>query len=120
MSIEQGTPHLERVIARTKETLPPLRSDFVRVVHLTGHDQVAGILNEGLDYSRHGMLGSTARAYGNAEDAEFSSGDPRFSGPKVVAVVMDIPMQEHRLHETVGQTPGKVPPEYIVGVIESV
>jgi hypothetical protein len=37
----------------------------------------------------------------------------------MVAVVLDMPFDEHRKHERIGQAPGVVPPEYIVGIIPS-
>lgn len=107
----------ERKMAKAREDLPPLKEGFMRVVHLTSASAAEEITASGLDYSKYGMLSSTARAWSNADDVEFSSTDPRFQGEHMVAVVFDIPMAEHRLHENITKSPGKVSPEHIVGVV---
>ena len=109
----------ERRVALKKEDLPPLRDGYVRVVHLTSKNAAEEILKTGLNYKRHGMLQSTARAWSNEKDAEFSTTDPRFQGEHMVAVVFDIPFEEHRLYENITKSPGIVPPEHIVGIIPS-
>lgn len=120
MSSENPSFNPERKIAHTKEELPPLKHEHIRLVHLTIKEAAEKILKTGLDYSRHGMLQSTARGWGDEKMVEFSSKDPRFSGEGMVAVVLDMPFDEHRKHERIGQSPGVVPPEYIVGIIPSV
>ncbi len=104
-------------IALTKEELPPLKEGYVRAVHLTRRNSVEGVLKTGLNY--RGILSSTARSWAkeNEKEIEFSTSDPRFQGEDMVAVVFDIPMNEHRLHEDVVKSPEKIPPEYIVGVV---
>jgi hypothetical protein len=111
----------ERKIASRKEDLPPLRENYARVVHLTKvpDHYIEKIKKEGLDYSRHGMLRSTAASYSKEEEVDYSAhGDPRFSGEGTKAIVMDVPFDELRLHESVSNSPGKVPSKYIVGVID--
>ncbi len=119
MDPERPRPNPERKIARTRAELPSLKADHARVVHLTHTygNVIDDIIQGGLKYKV--ILGTTARTWSKAEDAVYDTTDPRFSGPTVVAVVMDVPIDEHRLHETVGKAPGRIPPEYIVGVIPS-
>lgn len=106
----------ERNIARRKEDLPPLKEGYIRLVHLTNATAATEILKNGLDYSKYGMLQSTAQGWSNAADVQFSSDDPRFKGDWVVAVVLDMPFDEHRVHERI-PAPGKVDSKYIVGII---
>lgn len=107
--------------ARSREELPPLKEGHARIVHITHESQVQAIISSGyLDYSRHGMLMSIARTYSNADVAEYSSDDSRFSGPGMVALVVDVPIEGLRIHEKVGQAPGRLPIKgYVVGVVES-
>lgn len=116
-NIENPSFNPEKIMAKAREDLPPLKEGFMRVVHLTSASAAEEIAAAGLDYSKYGMLSSTARAWSNADKVEFSSTDPRFQGAHMVAVVFDIPMAEHRLHENIAKSPGMVSPEYIVGVI---
>jgi hypothetical protein len=119
MSNENPSFNLERKIAHTKESLPSLKEGHIRLVHLTRAEAAESILKTGLSYRGHGMLQSTARGWGDEKMVEFSSKDPRFSGEGMVAVVLDMPFDEHRKHERIGQAPGVVPPEYVVGIIPS-
>ena len=119
MNNESPSFNPERKVARTKEELTPLMHDHIRLVHLTAKELAEKILKTGLDYSRHGMLQSVARGWSDEKIVEFSSEDPRFNGEGVVAVVLDMPFDEHRKHERSGQSPGVVPSEYIVGIIPS-
>lgn len=106
----------ERNIARRKEDLPVLKEGYIRLVHLTHAAAAEEVLKKGLDYSRHGMLQSTARGWSKESDVQFSSDDPRFQGEGIVAVVLDMPFDEHRIHERI-PAPGKVDPKYIIGII---
>jgi hypothetical protein len=108
----------EKVFARKKDELPPLKEGYVRIVHITNKEAVEKIIETGLNYS--GVLSSTSRAWFNEKDVEFSSDDLRFKGPDKVAVVIDMPMVEHRRHENLTKSPELVPSDYIVGVIPSV
>lgn len=107
----------ERKIAETIEELPPLKAGYIRLVHITRPAFTQGIVDSGLDYSKYGMVMSTARAYSNAEETEYGMDDPRYSSPELKAVVLDLPIQEHRLHENVQHSPGIVPSKYVVGVV---
>lgn len=112
---------VSRKLALNKETLPPLKQGFVRLVHLTKArpDYVEEIIKNGLDYSRHGMLQSTARWWAEENQVQYSCSDSRFSGPGAKAIVMDVPAQEIRLHNDVVKSPGIVPSKYLIGVIDS-
>jgi hypothetical protein len=106
--------------ATTLDSLPVLPEGYGRVVHITKNPgAVTGILKSGLRYSYHGTLFGTARVFGRIEDARYDgNGDPRFSGPGATAIVMDVPFSEIRLHSRLSTSPGRVPPEYIIGVID--
>lgn len=95
--------------------LPQLREGFARAVHLTsaGPDQFAG----GFNYAPYGMLSSSARAWGDQNQVDFSSPDPRFANARR-AIVMDIPFRDLRSHENVAMGPGMVPASQIVGSVE--
>ncbi len=107
----------EQQIVTTLEELSELRKGHVRAVHLTHRSHVEGILRRGLHYEKYGVLSSTAVSFSRSEEAVYSSTDPRFSYEGIEAVVMDIPIEEHRLHENVRLSPGVVPPSHIVGII---
>lgn len=100
------------------EELPELPKDYVRAVHLTHPNHVEGILKRGLRYEKYGILSSMAVAYAYADDAIYGSPDPRFSYDGVKAVVMDMPVEEHRVHENMRLSPGIVPASSIVGVVD--
>ncbi len=119
--MDSEVPEFEpvRAIARREAELPHLKPGYVRLVHLTDPASAERILVSGLDYSRYGMLQSLARAWGNKNEVEYRSSDPRFAGPDMVAVVMDMPFAEHRIHEDVLKSPGLVPAASIVGIIPS-
>lgn len=111
----------EKKLASSINQLPPLKEGFVRLVHLTHPNFAKEIVETGLDYSKQGMIDSTARAYGDASQTEYSSQDPRFNYPDVKAVILDIPEGQYRLYRNVSDpnNPGKVPAEYVVGVIDA-
>lgn len=115
---------MPKKIAHTKEELPKLQEGYVRVVHVTkvpeGGEYLEKIKEKGLDYKMYGMLSSVARYWQNENDVEYSiQGDPRFSGPEARAVVMDVPMEEIRLHDKITKAPGVVPAKYLVGIIDA-
>lgn len=101
------------------ESLPSLKADYVRLVHLTHPRMVEAIRKGGLDYSKYGMVASTARYWEDASQCQYWTDDPRFSYPGAVAVVMDVPIAEIRVHDSVRNSPGVVPAEYFVGVVEA-
>jgi hypothetical protein len=104
-------------VAIEKEGLPRLADGLARVVHITNSGSAKAIAVSGLDYSRHGMLSSTARGWVNESLVEFGSEDLRFSSPGLKCVVMDIPFNELMVHDNIFISPGKVNPKYLVGVI---
>lgn len=108
----------EKVIAEKREELPPLKEGYVRLVHLTQSANADKIMQTGLDYQKHGMIQSVARAWEKENEVEFTSNDPRFHGENIVAVVMDMPHEEYRLHNDVAKSPGVVQPDCIVGIIK--
>ena len=116
-SIENPSFNPERKMALTREDLPPLKDGFVRAVHLTSAATAQEIAAAGLDYSKYGMLSSTARSWADESQVEYDSADPRYQSKDIVAVVMDIPADEHRLHERADKSPGVVPGERVVGII---
>lgn len=121
---EPGSPEdlkrEEGKLASSLEELPELKKDYVRVVHITTPDNALKIVKSGLNYEKYGMLSSTARSYADPDRVEYFSDDPRFSSPLKKVVVMDIPREEHRLHESVTKSPGVVPSKYVVGIINPV
>jgi hypothetical protein len=119
MKNENASFNPEGKIAFKKEDLPKLKNEHIRLVHLTSKDAAEKILQTGLDYSKYGMLQSMVRGWSKEDDVEFSTTDPRFQGDHLVAVVLDMPFDEHREHERIGKAPGVVSPEYIVGIISN-
>jgi hypothetical protein len=124
-----------RKIARTIEDLPVLKEGYARLVHLAHFIPAERVAESGLDYSKHGMVSSTARIYSREEDVEYTSEDPRFSGDHIRAVVLDVPIDELKLHDgslqVSQQRPkpslpghaihvlGLVPAKYVVGVVKA-
>jgi len=103
-------------VARNIQSLPPLGEDHVRAIHMTDPDTAEEIAKNGLDYSKQGILQSTARYWSNAADVPYDKpGDRRFN--RMSAVVMDIPQKDLRLHNDVTRSPGVVSPEHVVGII---
>lgn len=114
---------MSKKIAQTKEDLPKLQEGYVRVVHVTkvpeGGDYLEKIKEKGLDYKMYGMLSSVARWWGNENEVMYSiEGDTRFKGEGARAVIMDVPMEEIRLHDKITRAPGIVPAKYLVGIID--
>lgn len=103
---------------RDREALPSLKEGYIRLVHLTGAENVESIISNGLDYRRYGMIQSMVRGWVDEDQVELESSDPRFQGKNMVAVVMDVPFQEARLHDNVTKSPGILSSEYIVGVVK--
>ena len=103
-------------LASSIAELPPLPENFARGIHITSPALVDAILAGGLDYSRQGMLMSTARVWDSDQAVEFTVDDPRFAGG--VEIVFDLPFGEVRSHNGFTKSPGVVPPERIVGVID--
>ena len=115
---EQGeqAENKEQIIARTKEQLPPLKEGYVRGVHFTSPKAAESILQSGLNYEKQGMLSSTARYWQDEDLVEYSTPDRRFAG--CVAVIFDAPIKGLRNHENIEKTPGVLPSNYIVGIIQ--
>jgi len=88
-------------IVRSVEELPQLKDGYVRVVHITQPHHAEEIARTGLNYSKYGMLSSTALSWTwyNILDIKYHSTDRRFSYPGAKAVVMDLPVEEHKIHE---------------------
>ena len=97
--------------------LPELPDDSVRVIHLTHLNKIDEILSSGLSYKSQGMAMSTARAWSNVDQVQYSSDDPRFKGDDIRAIVMDLTNDEWKLHNNIGKAPGKIPPDKIIGII---
>ena len=115
-----GFNHLEqeeRRIASSVDELPPLEEGFVRLVHITVPKHANEIVQTGLDYQRHGMAMSTARAWSKPEEVKYCSDDPRFSSPEMKVVVLDVPNGEWRLNNNITKAPGIIPGKYVVGVV---
>jgi len=110
---------LPEEIITTIEKLPTLKDGYVRLVHITIPQIAEQIKIRGLDYSRHGMISSTARYWGNEAQCEYWSDDPRFSFDGAVAVVMDVPIDEIRTHNNPTISPGLIPAEYFVGIVKA-
>lgn len=97
--------------------LPSLKQGYVRVVHLGPSGISDSIKRDGLDYSKQGMLQSTARYWDSEKDVEYEvSGDRRFDG--LDAYVFDIPSGDIRLHNDISKSPGKIDPKYYVGTVK--
>lgn len=109
----------ERKIARRINELPALKEGYVRLVHISNPEVIDNILHKGLSYENEGMITATARVYGKAEDAEYFSDDPRFASEELKAIVIDIPAEEYKIHNDITKSPGVLPPEYIVGVVDA-
>ncbi len=107
----------EEILPAKLDMLPPLKDGYMRLVHLTSPAAAEDIVKSGLHYEKQGMISSTAEAWSHAEDVRIDTEDPRFAGA-TKAVVLDVPTDEFKLHNSVTQSPGAIPPEYIVGVID--
>jgi hypothetical protein len=94
--------------------LPNLKPGFVRVVHI-GAPGKEESFRTGLDYSRQGILQSTAVVFGNEQEAQYTNDDPRFA--RGTAYVYDVPESEIRQHMTVSAAPGLIDGKYFVGSV---
>jgi len=108
-----------REIAKTITEIPELKEDYVRLVHLTAPEAAEKILAEGLDYKKQGMAMSMARSWSKEDEVEYGSADSRFSQPGTKAVVFDISNDEWKLHNRLGNAPGVISPEKVVGVVDA-
>ncbi len=115
---EYGSQQPEQNIT-TIEKLPTLKDGYARMVHITTRQIAEKIKTGGLDYSRQGMISSTARYWGEEAKCEYWSDDPRFSFDSAVAVVLDVPIKELRMHNNPTISPGIIPAEYFVGIVEA-
>jgi hypothetical protein len=124
-------------IARTIEDLPALKEGWVRLVHLCHSRYADAIADSGLDYSRYLTVYSTARAFSSEADAIYHNdvNDPRYSGDNIRAVVLDLPINELKLHDgsldlpqkklpgrmpgNAKSLPGLVPAKYVVGIVKA-
>jgi hypothetical protein len=98
------------------EGIPELQPGFARAVHWASPENVDNIRESGLDYSRQGMLSSTAQVWGDGSKVNYlPPDDPRFGGGQ--AVVFDFPENELRLHDNVARSPGVLDPKYFVGAV---
>ena len=106
-----------RGLATSIEELPSLREGFARGVHITSSGFVESILEQGLDYSRQGMLMSTAQIWSDDDEVAYKSDDPRF-GKGNIDIVFDLSFAETKLHNRAETAPGIITPDHIVGVID--
>jgi hypothetical protein len=104
-------------IARNIESLPSLQEGYLRLLHGTDPQTAEQIAIHGLDYSEQGMIDATTRSYSLESGVDYYTDDPRFSWGKTV--VIDMPADEYRLHRDVTKSPGKIPAEYIIGIIDA-
>jgi len=111
---------MSKKVALTLSELPQLKEGYARVVHLTKvpEERLQAIRENGINYEEQGMLSSTACWWGNEKEVKYFTDDPRFSGPGTKAIVMDVPFEEIKLHNDPTKSPGVVPPQYLVGVID--
>jgi hypothetical protein len=105
----------EAVLPSRLEDLPPLKTGYMRLVHLTSQQAAEQIVSTGLDYSAQGMVSSTAEAF-STERINIETDDTRFNGA-TSAVIIDMPFELHKLHNNPTQAPGIISPEYIVGIV---
>lgn len=112
-----AVPVKEGKIASSIEELPPLREDYIRLLHFTRPEAAEEILTSGLNYL--GDITSTARGWDDESEVDYNvSSDPRFSYEGVKLVVIDMPIDEHRLHTRVTTATGNIPGKYVVGIID--
>lgn len=111
-------------VVSTFENLPELKEGYARVIHITNNpNAVAGIIENGLDYSRQGMLTSTARAYakesltGTDPDEVYGAQDSRYKNGAVV--VIDVPENEMRIHYVITRAPGILPARNADGTLRA-
>jgi len=118
MEISSGDSLGEKKIATSIAELPPLKEDFVRVVHITEPQYAEEIRGSGLNYEKYGMAMSTARAYGEEKEVEYGSTDPRFNYEGLKAVVFDLKNAEWKLHNDIRMSPGTIPSDRLVGIVD--
>jgi len=111
---EEEVPVAEQAGSHRPPGIPPLKPGFVRVVHF-GRPGIEDSFRQGLDYSKQGILQSTAQAWSNESDVSYSADDPRFK--YATAYVYDVPVDDIRPHYNVQSAPGKLPGEYYVGSV---
>lgn len=114
----------ERKIATSISELPELPEDYVRAVHITHPNHKESLLKNGLNYEKYGVVEAMACAWGNADEVETWSDDPRFNFPGAKALIMDIPNDEWRIHHNltrsgVPKAPGVISAERIVGFVDA-
>lgn len=108
----------EREILPSKyENIPPLKEGFMRLVHITDPNTAQKIADFGLNYELQGMISSTARAFSKTEDVVLENEDRRFSFSCARAVIIDIPIDEFRIHNNPTKSPGILPAKYVVGIV---
>lgn len=114
----EGVVAPEPEIARTIKSVPYLKEGFVRLVHVSANPKAEeAIRSLGLDYSRQGMVTSTARVFSNEGDVKyFTPEDQRFSSG--ASFVFDMPVGEYKVHNDVQKSPGVIPSKFLVGVIK--
>lgn len=106
-----------RGLATSIEELPPIPEGSLRGIHFTSPDKVMQIIGKGLDYSRQGMLMSTARLWSNTNEIEYSTDDKRFAEGSV-DIVFDLTFAESRLHNSVIDSPGLITSDHLIGIID--
>ncbi len=115
--MSQSAPHLE---------LPPLKEGWTRWVHITSAQLATSIKQNGLHYSNHGTLSSTAvlcdeeKAVAHLQAALDPDFDPRFRlGDGAMAVIVDLPNSLARVHDlrSAYMPPGTVPPKFIRAIV---
>lgn len=104
---------------KSSTDLPPLPSGFVRCVHVAqaSPDRFWG----GFNYESQGMLQSTARIF-SSNEALLAAGlfykyDRRYNSG--YAVILDIPAEEARYHQSILSSPGFIPGRFVYGAYGS-
>lgn len=105
--------------------LPPYFNNTVRATHFTSERVANQLIGGGkdFDYSKQGIITSTADAFSNNEDVAKlirtgKTGAFTRSGFGNSVVIMDIPEDEYRKHTVAQAAPGKVPNSQITGYVK--
>jgi hypothetical protein len=101
--------------SKGKLGLPSLKEGHSRFVHIGRPGIEQSMKDGGLDYSKQGVIQSTARNWNNEVDVEYTSDDPRFANG--TAYVFDVPDAEVNLHYSMRNAPGVLPGKYYVGSV---
>jgi D-ribose pyranose/furanose isomerase RbsD len=111
--------NLQQSLVDDLQSLPPLKTGWLRCVHITAPENVERIITNGLDFSTQGMISSTAQAFSSQRDfiAQPLIGDRRFSASAQKMVIFDVPEAVFKFLNNPITTTGKIDKKYLVGVI---